>query len=135
MRLVLLVGAVMTEAIVALMLLGGVVSGITDTYALGAAGYSRLSWLGAALAVATLWAPAWFGATLALGLLLGLPRRWREDGTGRLRKVCTTGGMLFAAFCLVWFVSGIVDGLTDLIADGRCRATLRDVLRWAWPCR
>jgi hypothetical protein len=134
-RALLFVGAILVELFLAVMLLGGVVYGITQTYSIGAAGYNRFGLIGAVLSLVFLWVVAWLPALINLGLMCQLPTVWRSPDETRPKKIGTTAGMVVAMLlmsCMVqyffWLPLWII-GLDD------CSARLVDVLAWRWPCR
>ncbi len=112
------IGAIIVELAVGVMLLGGISYGITQTYAIGAAGYSRLSWFGAVLAVMFLWLFAWFPALFAGVALRGLPEQWRDPTVSQKTKIGMGVGVIPALFMMASFMSGIGEGLTNLVAVG-----------------
>src|SRR5437764_192065 len=113
MRLLLIVGAIIVELVLAILLIGGISAGISQTYAIGAAGYSRLSRLGAILALLFLGILAWLPTLICLAVMIHLPRRWRDEETGRREKIKYTAGAVVIVFFLGSFWGFIGDALVD----------------------
>jgi hypothetical protein len=135
MRALLFVGAIVVELLMAVLLLAGIVYGITETYTIGAAGYSRLGNFGAVLAILFLWFPAWLSALSVLAVMLGLPRQWRDSEITRLKKVGITLAAIIVLNVMGCVLGPMLNGIVGWVGVGECKATLSDVLSWSWPCR
>lgn len=135
MKALLILGAIVAELSLVVITLGNLVYGITETYTIVAAGHNRVPYIGAVIAIFFLWIFAWLPAILSIGGMFILFAVWRDADLTRWQKVKNTAGivvMVLIVPCGMQLMSGFP---MWIVGEAQCKANLRDVLTWTWPCR